>query len=62
VGSQVDRTITHTTAAASSIAGIARQYLGRDDDDAIDLILAQNPSQIDVAWVPAGFTMTVPIE
>lgn len=56
------RTIALVTAGATSLADIARKYLGRDDDDAIDLILAQNPSQIDSAWVPSGMSLTIPIE
>jgi hypothetical protein len=53
--------VTHTTASACSLAWLALQYMGREDDDTLDLILAQNPNQVDVAWVRAGVTITIPL-
>ena len=55
-------TVVHTTQMATSLADVARKYLGSDDDAALDAILAQNPSQIDYGWVPAGVSLMIAVE
>jgi len=44
-----------------SVAELARDWLGSDDDDAIDQILDSNPSIIDINSIPEGMDILIPI-
>lgn len=45
-----------------SVADVALQYLGADDEDAENKILQSNPGIIDLNLIPAGFDLLIPVE
>jgi hypothetical protein len=49
------------TIGSVSIAEIALEYLGTDDDEAIQLIIDRNPQIIDVSAVLPGVELSIPV-
>jgi prophage DNA circulation protein len=53
------RTLRTTTPV--SVAELAVDWLGSDDDDSIDAILAANPQIVDLNYVPTGIELQLPV-